>query len=38
MTEFTPEQLNNPANVNRIIAVVKGEIDCLKVRSLEEVC
>jgi len=38
MTEFTPEQVDAAANVNEIIAVVKGEISCLKVRALEELC
>ena len=33
--EFTPEQVDNAANVQAIIAVVKEEIGCLKVSALK---
>lgn len=33
--DFSPEQIDNANNVGEIIAVVRKEIGCLKVRSLE---
>lgn len=33
-SDFTPEQVDNAANVGEIIAVVKEEIGCLKVSTM----